>query len=240
MALRFFLGAFEAAYAPGIIYLLSFFYLRNEVGLRCGLFASAAPIASTFAGALAYGVLHGHSSLRNWRLLFLVEGLPTILMVPFAFFFIPDSPSKARFLNSKEKAIVRSRAVRQTGTVDRLGSLSLGELACSLSADSEADNQGSDSRRGAGLVLINVVGQCGPVLGTRLYPKSQAPRFVKGMSICAAFMFWTFFMAVALRFLLVWENKKLDRQYPKSKDEKEPGQDAIAAENYGPSFRYVL
>lgn len=35
------------------------------------------------------------------------------------------------------------------------------------------NNQGSDSRRGAGLVLINVVGQCGPVLGTRLYPSGE-------------------------------------------------------------------
>lgn len=101
---------------PGIIFLLSFFYLRHEIGFRCGLFASAAPLASTFAGALAYGITSGHSHLANWRLLFLVEGLPTILMAAVAFFFIPDSPEKARFLNAKEKEIVRSRAMRQVGT----------------------------------------------------------------------------------------------------------------------------
>lgn len=132
MALRFFLGAFEAAYAPGIIYLLSFFYLRHEVGLRVGIFASAAPIASCYAGALAYGVLHGHSHLRSWRLLFLVEGLPTIAMAPIAWFFIPDSPDKARFLNSQEKAIVKSRAVRQTGHVHRVGGLKVKELFATL------------------------------------------------------------------------------------------------------------
>ena len=117
-------------FRPGIIYLFSFFYLRSEVGLRCGLFASAAPIASTFAGALAYGVLNGHSHFRTWRLLFLIEGLPTILMAPVAWFFIPDSPEKARFLTKEEKDIVRARAIRQTGMVgsNRLGSVDLKAL----------------------------------------------------------------------------------------------------------------
>ena len=132
MALRFFLGAFEAAYAPGVIFLFSFFYLRHEVGFRCGIFASAAPLASTFAGALAYGITNGHSKLANWRLLFLVEGLPTILMAPIAYFFVPDSPDKARFLNSEEKAIARARAVRQTGTSERVGSVDVGQLLQTL------------------------------------------------------------------------------------------------------------
>ncbi|CAF9907043.1 hypothetical protein IMSHALPRED_005425 [Imshaugia aleurites] len=358
MALRFFLGAFEAAFAgitrPGIIYLLSFFYLRHEVGFRCGMFASAAPLASTFAGALAYGITSGHSSLSNWRLLFLVEGLPTILLAPVAFFFIPDSPDNARFLSVEEKAIAKSRAIRQTGSSERIGSVNLKQLvqvlfdakawcyafmyfsvnvsyaslpvylptilakmgysninAQGLSAPPyfaaylfanittfvadrtqqrgfvliitsliggvgyivlatittvgvryfavylaaagvfstipnilawTLNNQGSDTRRGAGLVLINVVGQCGPILGTRLYPTAQGPRYIKGMSICAAFMFFTAIMAFALRILLVWENRKLDQKY-NDKSEDGRGVDegaAVAVEDYGPNFRYVL
>lgn len=35
---RFLLGVFEAAYGPGVPYLLSFFYLRHEVGFRSGIF----------------------------------------------------------------------------------------------------------------------------------------------------------------------------------------------------------
>ena len=42
MALRFFLGVFEAGYGPGIPYLLSFFYLRRELGTRIGFFLAAA------------------------------------------------------------------------------------------------------------------------------------------------------------------------------------------------------
>lgn len=112
------------------MYLLSFFYLKHEVGFRCGLFASAAPLASTFAGALAYGITNGHSHLATWRLLFLVEGLATVIMAPFAFFFIPDSPDKARFLNDEEREIVKSRSMRQVGTesVVRIGGLNLREF----------------------------------------------------------------------------------------------------------------
>ncbi len=104
------------------------------------------------------------------------------------------------------------------------------------------DNQGSDTRRGAGLVIINVIGQCGPILGTRLYPTAQGPRYIKGMSICAAFMFFSAVMAFALRILLVWENRKLDQKYIKqSEGERETDQGAaVAVEDYGPRFRYVL
>lgn len=105
------------------------------------------------------------------------------------------------------------------------------------------DNQGSDTRRGAGLVLINVIGQCGPILGTRIYPTSEAPRYIKGMSVCAAFMFFSAALAFALRILLVWENRKLDQKYNNNKagegSETDQGA-AVAVEDYGPNFRYVL
>ena len=123
MVCRFFLGAIEAGFGPGIPYLLSFFYLRHELGLRIGIFLSAAPLATTFAGALAYGITSGHSRLANWRLLFLVEGLPTILMAPVAFFFLPDSPDKASFLNEEEKLVAKARGVRQVGNNERIGGI---------------------------------------------------------------------------------------------------------------------
>ncbi len=41
----------EAGFGPGVPYLLSFFYRRTELGFRCGIFLSAAPLATTFAGS---------------------------------------------------------------------------------------------------------------------------------------------------------------------------------------------
>jgi len=121
MAVRFLLGAFEVAYGPGIPYLLSFFYLRRELGLRCGMFLSAAPLASTFAGALAYGITSGHSKLANWKLLFIVEGLPTEVMSVIAWFFLPNSPAQARFLMAEKKEVAIARGTRQVGSEDQRG-----------------------------------------------------------------------------------------------------------------------
>ena len=58
------------------------------------------------------------------------------------------------------------------------------------------------------------------------------------MSICAAFMFFTTLLALGLRTLLIWRNRKLDREFGHrlaSEDKR-----AVAVENYGPNFRYVL
>ena len=133
MALRFLLGVFEAGFGPGVPYLLSFFYRRHELGLRCGLFLSAAPLANTFAGALAYGITSGQSSsLANWRLLFLVEGAPVCAAAILAWFFVPDSPASARFLTEEEKHVARARGLRQVGDAERVGTIRWKELGHTL------------------------------------------------------------------------------------------------------------
>lgn len=134
MACRFFLAAAEAAYGPGIPFLLSFFYKRRELGLRCAIFFSAAPLANTFAGALAYGITSGHSAIASWRLLFLVEGLPSVVMAAVAFWFMPDSADTAHFLTPEEREIAKHRAIQQTGQEgkSRIGNVQLKEVFASL------------------------------------------------------------------------------------------------------------
>lgn len=364
MALRFVMGVSEAGYGPGIPYFLSFFYLRHELGARIGVFLAAAPLANTFAGALAYGITSGNPSIAKWRVLFLVEGLPTLAMVPVAWFFLPDSPEKARFLTEDEKRVAKARGVRQVGAGPRIGHLNFKEIgqtfldpkawftalmyfSCNVSfaslpvflptilnqmgftavnaqgltappfflsflvtlastwiADKTQqrglmiiflsamggvgyvmlaaaksvgaryagvflaaagifpsianilpwvlNNQGTDSRRGAGIVILNIIGQCGPLLGTRLYPTTEGPYYVKGQSVCAAFMFFTTLLAIGLRILLAYENKQLDKKYGTVAEQKARLAEAqangapaektavVAEENYGPMYRYIL
>ena len=114
------------------------------------------------------------------------------------------------------------------------------------------NNQGDDTRRGLAFVILNLVGQCGPLLGTRVFPETDQPRYIKGQSICAAFMFFTTFLAFGLRTLLNWENKRFDKKYGtlaeqesriavggQSVDEKTAVSE-FAEENYGPRYRYIL
>lgn len=122
------MGAFEAGFGPGVPYLLSFFYRRHELGLRCGLFLSAAPLANTFAGALAYGITSGRPAMASWRVLFLVEGLPVCAAALLAWFFVPDSPASAKFLTEEEKEVARIRALQKTGETERVPKIQWKEL----------------------------------------------------------------------------------------------------------------
>lgn len=134
MASRFFLALAEAGFGPGVPFLLTFFYRRHELGLRCGLFLSAAPLASSFAGALAYGITSGHPAIANWRLLFIVEGIPSILLALVAFMYMPDSPDTARFLTQEEKEVARARAIQQTGSsgAARIGHINFKDVLMAL------------------------------------------------------------------------------------------------------------
>ena len=113
------------------------------------------------------------------------------------------------------------------------------------------NNQGNDTRRGTGIMILNLIGQCGPLLGTNIYPTKQGPLYIEGQSICAAFMFFAAILAFGLRCLLQWENKKLDRKYGTLEEqrarlataeatEKDSMEATAAVENEGPMFRYIL
>ena len=93
--------------------------------------------------------------------------------------------------------------------------------------------------------MLNVVGQCGPLLGTNVFPASSGPRYVEGQAICAAFILFNGFLAFGLRTLLKRENRKLDEKYgPRAErvgGKRGEGEESVEGEeNYGPAFRYVL
>lgn len=109
--LRMLLGISEAAFGPGVPFYLSFFYKRDELALRTGLFISAAPLAISFAASLAWVItkLSEHIAIAPWRMLFLVEGFPSVVVAVFAWYYIPDSPGTALYLNQRERRVARLR-----------------------------------------------------------------------------------------------------------------------------------
>lgn len=329
---RFLLGALEAAFSPGIYYYFSFFYHRHEMAKRIGIFQSFSPISSSFTGAIAFAVTkraksHVHS-LNPWRLLFIIEGVPSIFFGFLAFYCIYNGPYSCRFLTSREKDIAKSRTFKQVGTVDRGGSsISIGQIietfkdpkiwfntllyfcmnvasipipiflptilagigftditaqgmsappylvaviailftcyisdkylqrayaiatCCAIAiigyiilavCKSEGvryfglflavpgvyachaiimtwtgDNQGSDSKRGAGYVILHVFGLTGTILGTRLFPKSSGPRYDKGIWITVGFISLTLVTSLFYRWYLAKMNQKLDSKHGK-------------------------
>ena len=73
------------------------------------------------------------------------------------------------------------------------------------------NNQPSASGRGMGMTILNVIGQFGPLIGVRLFPKSQAPYYVQGFTVCAAFMMGVAVLAAILRIYLIRLNRKMER-----------------------------
>ena len=53
--------------------ILAFFYTKHEMGLRMAYWFGFAAVAGAFGGLIAFGVQHIHSSVSNWRLLFIIE-----------------------------------------------------------------------------------------------------------------------------------------------------------------------
>jgi hypothetical protein len=107
----------EAAFGPGVPFYLSFFFRRHELALRTGLFISASPLSASFAGGLAYLITNigEHGPLSPWRLLFLLEGFPSVLVAVWAWEFIPDGPGVAKWLTPRQRevAVLRLRQEKE-------------------------------------------------------------------------------------------------------------------------------
>lgn len=341
VALRVLLGIGEAGFA-GIPFYLSFFFRRDELAFRTAIFISAAPLATSFASSLAWLIVRFASlgPIAPWRLLFLVEGFPSVVAAVAAWHVIPDSPQMASYLTKREKKVARLRLRHEKPTAttattasssasskpssglsardvlavaldpvaylaaaiffltnmaysslpvflpkiltsmghdalaaqalaappyllsfatvlltahlsDRLRSRTLPLVFHALASATgyallalakplnlppvvryaavypaavgffnvvvliitwTINNQASPSRQGAGFVLLQLVGQCGPLVGTRLYPDRDAPYYAPGMSACAAAMLAVAALALALRFYLMRLNRRMDRQ----------------------------
>lgn len=122
--LRALLGIGEAAFGPGVPFYLSFFFRRHELAFRTGLFISASPLSASFAGALAWLItkLGEHGPLSPWRLLFLIEGFPSVLVAVWAWDFVPDSPGTARWLSPRQRevAVLRLRQEKEDAEEEQL------------------------------------------------------------------------------------------------------------------------
>lgn len=366
--LRGFLGVAEAAFGPGVPFYLTFFFKREELAYRVGLFIAAAPLATSFASSLAWVIvkISQNGPIEPWRALFLVEGFPSVIVAFFAFRVIPDSPSTARYLTTRERRVAKLRLASQSDSTSEdivhgikisqivetlldpkayitalmffsvnvsfsslpvflptiLHDMSFSPLASqALSAppylcafgfvlliarysdkipDSRSwfiigvsllssvsyaaialaglthesigvagtltiryvgvygaamgffsavtliitwtlNNQQSATGKGTGMTIIQVIGQFGPLLGVRLFPKNQGPYYVPGMFTCAGFMLLVAVLAYALR----WDLERRNRSQVVAEYEMVGGADEglMSGSAAGPKkgdFRFML
>ncbi|KAF8725101.1 hypothetical protein AX14_008389 [Amanita brunnescens Koide BX004] len=111
---RIFLGIFEAGFGPAIPVYFSLFYTKTEMGLRMAYWFGFAAIAGAFGGILAFGVSHAKAHIENWRLLFIIEGIPTIILSILTYFFLPNRPESTTYLTANERKLAIARMNRAT------------------------------------------------------------------------------------------------------------------------------
>ncbi len=113
-AARFLLGAAEAGFFPGIIVYLTHWF-RYEDRARAGaLFMAATPVANIVGSPLAGWLLGVHwLGIEGWRWMFVVEGVPAVLLGIATLFYLTDWPREAHWLPPEEKEWIRLELQRE-------------------------------------------------------------------------------------------------------------------------------
>ncbi|MQA02903.1 MAG: MFS transporter [Streptosporangiales bacterium] len=104
--LRLLLGVAEAGFFPGIILYLTFWFPKRERAKIVALFIAAVPISSMLGAPLSTAIMYatdGLAGLAGWRVMFLVEGLPAILLAFVTWFYLTDRPADAKWLTPDQR-----------------------------------------------------------------------------------------------------------------------------------------
>ncbi len=109
--LRFLLGVAEAGFFPGIILYLTYWFPRENRAHIVSAFMTAVPIATVIGGPLSGALLglDGLMGIAGWRWLFLIEGLPAVVLGVVALIFLTDRPKDATWLTGAEAEALEAR-----------------------------------------------------------------------------------------------------------------------------------
>ncbi|BBQ48739.1 MFS transporter [Acinetobacter pittii] len=128
--MRFLLGAAEAGFFPGVILYLTYWLPANYRARMVAIFMVAIPGAN-FIGSPLSGLLlslDGWMGMRGWHWLFILEGIPAILLGIACLFALTDRPEQAKWLNSEQKAWLVERLQFERQQKTPIGHISLWQL----------------------------------------------------------------------------------------------------------------
>jgi ACS family tartrate transporter-like MFS transporter len=115
--LRFLLGAAEAGAFPGIVFYLSQWFPERQRASAMSRFMVSVPLAGAIGGPLGGTLLglDGHFGLAGWQWLFLVEGVPSLLLGVVLWFVLVDRPADAPWLTTTERDWLTTHLAAERG-----------------------------------------------------------------------------------------------------------------------------
>jgi ACS family tartrate transporter-like MFS transporter len=124
--IRFLLGVAEAGFFPGIIIYLSFWFRGKELATTIALFVASIPVSYIIASPLSTWIMHTISwaDMSGWRWMFILEGLPAVILGVVCYFVLTERPKDAKWLTAKERdwitAELENEQAAKKGTVVHL------------------------------------------------------------------------------------------------------------------------
>ncbi|GJG93681.1 MFS transporter [Cupriavidus pauculus] len=107
--LRFLLGIAEAGFFPGIILYLTYWYPASRRGRTTTFFMTAIALSGVIGGPLSGWIMQsfdGHNGWAGWQWMFLVEGIPSILVGIWVLLYLDDRIAHAKWLTADERALL--------------------------------------------------------------------------------------------------------------------------------------
>ncbi|MGN8250487.1 MFS transporter [Pseudomonas sp. SMV7] len=128
--MRFLLGAAEAGFFPGVLLYLTYWLPSAYRARMVALFMVAIP-AANFIGSPLSGLLlslDGWLGMRGWHWLFILEGIPAVLLGIACLFVLTDRPEQASWLNDEQRGWLTGRLAAEAAKKTAIGHISLWKL----------------------------------------------------------------------------------------------------------------
>ena len=111
---RFLLGTAEAGFFPGVLVYLTHWFGRQDRSKAVAALMSAIPLASIIGSPIAGRILSVHwHGLAGWRWLFILEGIPAMVLGVVTIFYLTDWPGESSWLRDEERAWITGELERE-------------------------------------------------------------------------------------------------------------------------------